>query len=49
MCVNGHKAHVLLDGGSTLDMISANFTAVHKLDLFQLKTLLTLQMATSGS
>jgi hypothetical protein len=49
MCINGHKAHVLLDGGSMLDMVSANFVAVHKLDMFQLKTLLKLQMATSGS
>jgi hypothetical protein len=49
MCINGHKAHVLLDGRSMLDMVSANFTAVHKLDMFQLKTLLKLQMVTSGS
>ncbi|KAF8703041.1 hypothetical protein AX14_014253 [Amanita brunnescens Koide BX004] len=49
MRINGHKAHVLLDGGSTLDMISANFAAVHKLDMFQLKKPLKLQMATSGS
>jgi hypothetical protein len=49
MRVNGHKAHVLLDGGSTLDMILANFAAVHKLEMFQLKKPLKLQMATSGS
>jgi hypothetical protein len=49
MHINGHKAHVLLDGGSTLDMISANFAAVHKLDMFQLKKPIKLQMATSGS
>ncbi|KAF8693079.1 hypothetical protein AX14_002337 [Amanita brunnescens Koide BX004] len=49
MRINGHKAHVLLDGGSTLDMISANFAAVHKLEMFQLKKPLKLQMATSGS
>jgi hypothetical protein len=49
MRVNGHKAHVLLDCGSTLDMISANFTAVHKLEMFQLKKPLKLQMAMSGS
>ena len=35
MRINGHKAHVLLNGGSTLDMISANFATVHKLDMFQ--------------
>jgi hypothetical protein len=49
MRINGHKAHVLLDGGSTIDMISANFASIHKLDLFQLKKLVKLQMATSGS
>jgi hypothetical protein len=49
MRINGHKAHVLLDGGSTLDMVSANFVVVHKLDMFQLKTPLKLQMAMSGS
>jgi hypothetical protein len=49
MRINGQKAHVLLDGGSTIDMISANFASVHKLDLFQLKKLIKLQMATSGS
>jgi hypothetical protein len=49
MRINGHKAHVLLDGGSTLDMISANFAAIHKLEMFQLKKPLKLQMATSGS
>jgi hypothetical protein len=49
MQINGHKAHVLLDGGSTLDMISANFTVVYKLDMFQLKKPIKLQMATSGS
>ena len=37
MRINGHKAHVLLDRGSMLDMISANFAAVHKLNMFQLK------------
>jgi hypothetical protein len=47
--INRHKAHVLLDGGSTLDMISANFAAVHKLDMFQLKKPIKLQMVTSGS
>jgi hypothetical protein len=30
-------------------MISANFPSVHKLDLFQLKKPIKLQMATSGS
>ena len=49
MRVNGHKAHVLLDGGSSIDMISANFTSIHKLDLFQLKKPVKLQMATLGS
>jgi hypothetical protein len=49
MRINGHKAHVLLDGGSTLDMISTNFAVVHKLDMFQLKKPIKLQMATSGS
>jgi hypothetical protein len=43
------KAHVLLDCGSTLDMISANFAASSKLDMFQLKKPVKLQMATSGS
>jgi hypothetical protein len=49
MRINGHKAHVLLDGGSTIDMISTNFASIHKLDLFQLKKPVKLQMATSGS
>ncbi|KAF8697705.1 hypothetical protein AX14_001294 [Amanita brunnescens Koide BX004] len=49
MRINGHRAHVLLDGGSTLDMISANFATVQKLDMFQLKKPIKLQMATSGS
>jgi hypothetical protein len=48
MQIDGHKAHILLDGGSTIDMISANFTLIHKLDLFQLKKPVKLQMATSG-
>jgi Retroviral aspartyl protease len=43
------KAHVLLDCGSTLDMISANYAATSKLDMFQLKKPVRLQMATSGS
>ncbi|KAF8642425.1 hypothetical protein AX14_009745 [Amanita brunnescens Koide BX004] len=30
-------------------MVSANFAAVHKLDMFQLKKPIKLQMATSGS
>ena len=47
--INGHKAHVLLDGGSTIDMISANFAKVHQLNVFQLKKPIKLQMATSGS
>jgi hypothetical protein len=49
MQINGHKAPVLLDSGSTIDMISANFASIHKLDLFQLKKPVKLQMATSGS
>jgi hypothetical protein len=49
MRINGQKAHVLLDGGSTINMISVNFASVHKLDLFQLKKPVKLQMATSGS
>ena len=49
MCINGQKAHVLLDGGSMLDMVSANFAPVHKLNMFQLKKPVKLQMATSGS
>ena len=49
MRVNRHKAHILLDGGSTIDMISVNFASIHKLDLFQLKKPVRLQMATSGS
>jgi hypothetical protein len=49
MRINGQKAHVLLDGGSTLDMISANFATLHKLDMFQLKKPVKLQMATTGS
>ena len=49
MRINGHKAHILLDGGSTINMISANFTSIYKLDLFQLKKPMKLQMATSGS
>jgi hypothetical protein len=49
MRINGQKAHVLLDGGSTLDMISANFATLHKLDMFQLKKPIKLQMATTGS
>ncbi|KIL56329.1 hypothetical protein M378DRAFT_39106, partial [Amanita muscaria Koide BX008] len=40
-------AHV--DCSSTLDMISANFAAAAKLDTFQLKEPVKLQMATSGS
>jgi Retroviral aspartyl protease/Zinc knuckle len=47
--VGGIKAHVLLDCGSTLDMISANFAAIAKLEMFQLKKPIKLQMATSGS
>jgi hypothetical protein len=49
MQINGNRAHVLLDGGSTLDMISANFTSVLALEMFQLKKPIKLQMATSGS
>lgn len=49
MHINRHKAHVLLDGGSMLDMISANFTTIHKLEMFQLSKPLKLQMAMSGS
>ncbi|KAF8626391.1 hypothetical protein AX15_004889 [Amanita polypyramis BW_CC] len=49
MRINGHRAHVLLDGGSTLDMISANFASVLALEMFQLKKPIKLQMATSGS
>ncbi len=49
MQINGHRAHVLLDGGSTLDMISANFASVLTLEMFQLKKPIKLQMATSGS
>src|SRR6266478_7240915 len=43
------KAHVLLDCGSTLDMVSANYVAMSKLDMFQLEKPVRLQMATSGS
>src|SRR6266568_232334 len=43
------KAHVLLDCGSMLDMVSANYTATSKLDMFPLKKPVRLQMATSGS
>ena len=43
------RAHVLLDCGSTLDMISANYAASSKLDMFQLKKPVKLQMATTGS
>jgi hypothetical protein len=49
MRINGQKAHVLLDGGSTINMMSPNFALVHKMDLFQLKKPVKLQMATSGS
>ena len=49
MRINGNLAHVLLDCGSTLDMIAANYAAVHKLDMFQLKKPIKLQMAMSGS
>ena len=49
MHINGQKAHILLDGGSMLDMISVNFATVNKLDMFQLKKPVKLQMATSGS
>ena len=43
------KAHVLLDCGSMLDMVSVNYAAMSKLDMFQLKKPVRLQMATSGS
>jgi len=43
------KAHVLLDCSSTLDMVSANYATMSKLDMFQLKKPVRLQMATSGS
>ena len=49
MKIGDLKARVLLDSGSTLDMISANYAAVAKLDMFQLKKPVKLQMATSGS
>ena len=49
MRINGHKVHVLLDGGSTLDLISANFAKVHQLKMFELKNPIRLQMATFGS
>ena len=49
MRINGHKVHVLLDGGSTLDLISANFTKVHQLKMFELKNPIHLQMATFSS
>ena len=47
--IDGTIAHVLLDCGSTLDMISANFASAAKLDMFQLKEPVKLQMATAGS
>ena len=43
------KAHILLDCGSMLDMVSVNYAATSKLDMFQLKKPVRLQMATSGS
>jgi hypothetical protein len=49
MRINGHKVHVLLDGGSMLDLILANFAKVHQLKMFELKNLIHLQMAMSGS
>ncbi len=49
MRINGHKVHGLLDGGSTLDLISANFAKVHQLKMFELKNPIRLQMAMSGS
>ena len=43
------KAHVLLDCSSTLDMVSVNYATTTKMDMFQLKKAVGLQMATSGS
>ena len=49
MRLDSNKAHVLLDGGSTLDLVSASFARVHKLQVFELKNPIRLQMATFGS
>ena len=49
MRINGHKVHVLLDGGSTLDLVLASFAKVHQLKMFKLKSPICLQMATFGS
>jgi hypothetical protein len=46
---SGYNTHILLDCGSTLDMVSANYVATSKLDMFQLEKPVRLQMATSGS
>ncbi|KAF9259779.1 hypothetical protein L218DRAFT_820690, partial [Marasmius fiardii PR-910] len=47
--LNGVKAFVLFDSGSTADAVSPNFARIAKLQLFHLETPIMLQLGTKGS
>ncbi|KAK1218159.1 hypothetical protein PQX77_019162 [Marasmius sp. AFHP31] len=47
--INGVRAFVLFDSGSTADAISPDFARVVKLPIFQLENPVTLQLGTKGS
>lgn len=47
--IEGHVAHALLDSGSNVDIISADFASATELKTFELKDPLNLQMACVGS
>ncbi|KAF9254710.1 hypothetical protein L218DRAFT_878933, partial [Marasmius fiardii PR-910] len=47
--INGLKAFVLFDSGSTADAISPDFARASKLRVFQLENPVTLQLGTKGS
>ena len=47
--INGFKAFVLFDSGSTADAISPDFARIAKLPIFQLENPVTLQLGTKGS
>jgi len=47
--INGLLAHVLLDGGSNMNMISPEFANVAKVLMIKLQEQMTLQLAVMGS
>jgi hypothetical protein len=49
MNIDGHTAQVLIDSGSTTDMISPQFAAVHRCKTIPLEEPMGLQLAVSGS